>query len=112
MHHPQAHQRNAKRTWHAMSDDCITSSEECNVDNRLSPKRNLMKSYDISNNELAYVVTPTCGTACLAKGLHDTIIDSTATCHVINNDHYAQPCYNFRPARSNDGLVYQLIDFL
>jgi hypothetical protein len=92
-----------------MSDDCgssssSSSSEECNVDNRLSHKRNLMKSYDTST-ELAYVVTPACGTACLAKGLHDTIIESGATCHVINNDHYAQPCYNFHPARPHNGVA-------
>ena len=87
-----------------MSADCSSSSEECNVDNRLSHKRNLMNSYDTST-ELACVVTPACGIACLAKGVYDTIIDSGATCHVINNDHYAQPCYNFRPARPNDGVA-------
>ena len=52
-----------------MSDDfSSSSSEEYYVDKLLSHKRNLMKFYDTST-ELAYVVTPACGTACLAKGI-------------------------------------------
>ncbi len=36
--------------------------------------------------------------------MYDTIIDSGATCHIINDTKYATHEFNFTPANSEDGV--------
>jgi hypothetical protein len=61
-----------------------------NVAKRFPRESNLMESY-YTSIEFANVVTPsfTCEVALMARGIHDTIIDSGATCHTINDISYA-----------------------
>ncbi len=43
--------------------------------------------------------------ACVVRSIYDTIMDSGATCHVIDNLEYASKGFNFRKATGTNGVV-------
>ena len=72
------------------------SSVESNVAKRCNENHNLI-DIDLHLQHTANVIVPHTDVLHLVMdGTYDTILDSGATCHVVNSIQYATPQYNFK----------------